>query len=70
MHCGIILKDSFSYGAEQIIHQNFIVSIVQIATYLLFVFLSYVDANGSVTLGKSRQIPQGQIVKIGARQQN
>lgn len=41
MHCGIILKDSFSYGAEQIIHQNFIVSIVQIATYLLFVFLSY-----------------------------
>ncbi len=41
MHCGIILKDSFSYGPEQIIHQNFIVSMVQISTYLLFVFLSY-----------------------------
>jgi MFS family permease len=41
MHCGIVLKDSFSYSPEQIIHQNFIVSIVQISTYLLFVFLSY-----------------------------
>lgn len=41
MHCGILLKDSFSYSPEQIIHQNLIVSIVQISTYLLFVFLSY-----------------------------
>ncbi|MBY0281692.1 MAG: MFS transporter [Alphaproteobacteria bacterium] len=41
MHCGIILKNSFSYSPEQIIHQNFIVSMVQISTYLLFVFLSY-----------------------------
>jgi MHS family proline/betaine transporter-like MFS transporter len=41
MHCGTILKNSFSYGPEQIIHQNFIVSMVQIVTYLLFVFLSY-----------------------------
>lgn len=41
MHCGIVLKDNFSYSPEQIIHQNFIVSIVQISTYLLFVFLSY-----------------------------
>ena len=37
----MILKDSFSYSSEQIIHQNFVVSIVQICTYLLFVFLSY-----------------------------
>ena len=41
MHCGTVLKNSFSYSPEQIIHQNFIVSIVQISTYLLFVFLSY-----------------------------
>lgn len=41
MHCGGILKDSFSYSSEQVIHQNFIVSVVQISTYLLFVFLSY-----------------------------
>lgn len=41
MHCGIILKNSFSYSSEQIIHQNFVVSIVQICAYLLFVFLSY-----------------------------
>lgn len=40
IHCGVILKSSFSYGTEQIIHQNFIVSMVQISTYLLFVFLS------------------------------
>ncbi len=41
MHCGTVLKDSFSYGTEQIIHQNFIVSMVQIIACLLFVFLSY-----------------------------
>lgn len=41
MHCGGILKDSFSYNSEQIIHQNFIVSIVQISGCLLFAFLSY-----------------------------
>lgn len=41
IHCGMILKDSFRYSSEQIIHQNFVVSVVQICTYLLFVFLSY-----------------------------
>ncbi len=41
MHCGTVLKYSFNYSPEQIIHQNFIVSIVQISTYLLFIFLSY-----------------------------
>ncbi len=39
--CGNILKQSFGFTAEQIIHQNFIVSIVQIASLLMFVFLSY-----------------------------
>lgn len=41
MHCGGILKDSFSYNSEQIIHQNFIVSIVQVSACLLFAFVSY-----------------------------
>ncbi len=41
VYCGNLLKTSFKLTAEQIIHQNFIVSLVQIASLLLFVFLSY-----------------------------
>lgn len=41
IHCSLILKDSFSFSPEQVIHQNFIVSIVQIGAYLLFTCLSY-----------------------------
>lgn len=41
IHCGTILKHFFSYSPEQIIYQNFIVSIMQIISYLLFVLLSY-----------------------------
>ncbi len=41
VHCGNIMKHSFKLTPEQIIHQNFIVSVVQIISYLLFVFLSY-----------------------------
>jgi MHS family proline/betaine transporter-like MFS transporter len=41
VHCGSILKNSFHLTPEQVIHQNFIVSLVQIASLLLFVFLSY-----------------------------
>jgi MHS family proline/betaine transporter-like MFS transporter len=41
IHCGLILKNSFSFSPEQVIHQNFIVSIVQIGAYLLFTCLSY-----------------------------
>lgn len=40
IHCGIVLRDSFSYSAEEIINQNFIVSIAQILTFFLFVILS------------------------------
>jgi MFS family permease len=41
IHCGSILKESFYFSPEQVIHQNFIVSIVQIGAYLLFTCLSY-----------------------------
>lgn len=41
VYCGNILKDSFNLTPEQVIHQNFVVSLVQILSLLLFVFLSY-----------------------------
>lgn len=41
VYCGGLLKTTFKLTPEQIIHQNFIVSVVQILSLLLFVFLSY-----------------------------
>lgn len=41
VHCGNILKNTFHYTSEQVIHQNFFVSIVQVFNCLLFVILSY-----------------------------
>jgi MHS family proline/betaine transporter-like MFS transporter len=41
VYCGNVLKNSFSLTPEQVIHQNFIVSLVQILSLVLFVFLSY-----------------------------
>lgn len=41
VYCGSILKHSFGCTPEQVVHQNFIVSLVQILSLLLFVFLSY-----------------------------
>lgn len=41
VYCGQILKNSFNCNSEQIIHQNFIVSIVQLISCLSFVFLCY-----------------------------
>ncbi len=41
VYCGNALKHSFSLTSEEIIHQNFIVSLVQILSLLLFVFLCY-----------------------------
>lgn len=41
VHCGNILKFSFNYSAQEIIQQNFYVSLVQTIGYLLFAFLSY-----------------------------
>lgn len=41
VYCGNVLKHSFNLTPQEIIHQNFIVSLVQIASLILFVFLSY-----------------------------
>lgn len=41
VYCGNVLKHSFSLTPQEVIHQNFIVSLVQIVSLLLFVFLSY-----------------------------
>lgn len=42
IHCGNILKKSFNYSAEQVIHQNFIVSIIGLICYFVVVYLSYI----------------------------
>ncbi|MCC8371958.1 MAG: MFS transporter [Rickettsia endosymbiont of Pseudomimeciton antennatum] len=42
IYCGNILKTSFGFTAEQVIHQNFIVSIVNFCVYLLLTYLSYI----------------------------
>ncbi|WP_341751984.1 MFS transporter [Candidatus Tisiphia endosymbiont of Piscicola geometra] len=42
IHCGNILKNSFHYSAEQVIHQNFIVSIIGLICYFILVYLSYI----------------------------
>ena len=41
IHCGNILKNSFGYSAESVIHHNFIISIIQLLGLLLISFLSY-----------------------------
>jgi MHS family proline/betaine transporter-like MFS transporter len=41
VYCGNILKHVYKLTPEQVIHQNFIVSLVQITSLLLFVVLSY-----------------------------
>lgn len=40
MYGGTILKESFGYTPEQIIHHNLIVSIVQVLSFILFIILS------------------------------
>ena len=40
-HCANILKASFGYSAEQVIHQNFIVSIVNLVSYIILTYLCY-----------------------------
>jgi len=40
IHCANVLKHSFSYTAEQIIHNNFIISSVQVVSVFLVVYLS------------------------------
>ncbi len=41
IYCGTILKDQFGFTAGQIIHQNFIVALVQVLIMLFFTYLSY-----------------------------
>jgi MFS family permease len=41
VHCGNILKFNFNYSAQEVIQQNFYVSMVQTIGYLLFAYLSY-----------------------------
>jgi MFS transporter, MHS family, proline/betaine transporter len=41
IHCAHLLKEIFGYTAEQVIHQNLFVSILQACTSSILVFLSY-----------------------------
>ncbi|WP_375330641.1 MFS transporter [Candidatus Tisiphia endosymbiont of Oplodontha viridula] len=41
VHCGNLLKTSFGYSAEQVIHQNFILSIFSFLSTLVLTYLSY-----------------------------
>jgi MHS family proline/betaine transporter-like MFS transporter len=39
-HCGTILKNSFGYTSEQIINNNLIISIAQVASFIISTYLS------------------------------
>lgn len=39
MHCGNILKNQFGYTPEQVIHQNFKVSLFQILSFIMVIFI-------------------------------
>ncbi len=41
IHCGNLLKSSFNYSAEGVIHHNFVLSLVQLFGLLIIAFLSY-----------------------------
>ena len=41
VHCGNILKQTFGFTPEQVISQNFIVSIVNLVGYFILAYLSY-----------------------------
>ena len=45
MYCGNILKNLFHFTPEQVIHQNFIVSLIQLFAWVILSYLSY---NGSL----------------------
>ena len=40
-HCSNILKNSFGYTSEDVIHHNLIVSIVNLLSYIIITYLSY-----------------------------
>jgi hypothetical protein len=41
IHCSSILKNSYGYKPEEIIHHNFILSIISLISYSIFTYLSY-----------------------------
>jgi MHS family proline/betaine transporter-like MFS transporter len=41
IYCGTLLKNNFGYTAEQVIHHNFVLSIVDLIVLLFFALLSY-----------------------------
>jgi hypothetical protein len=41
MYCGDVMKDRFHYTSVQVIHQNFIVSMVNLFGYIVLTYLSY-----------------------------
>jgi len=41
LHCSNVLKHSFGYTAEQVIHHNFVISIVHLLSYIVITYLSY-----------------------------
>ncbi|HJD61681.1 MAG TPA: MFS transporter [Rickettsia endosymbiont of Columbicola hoogstraali] len=41
IYCGDILKNSFNYSTEQVIHQNFYVSIAEVGSLVILSYLSY-----------------------------
>jgi len=41
MYCGNILKNLFHFTPEQVIHQNFIVSLIQLFAWVILSYLSY-----------------------------
>jgi MFS family permease len=41
IYCGNILKNTFQYSAEQIIHQNFIVTLMDLLDCIIMIFLVY-----------------------------
>jgi MFS family permease len=42
MYCGNILKTTFHFTPEEVIHQNFIVSMIQLFSWLIVAYLSYI----------------------------
>jgi len=41
MYCGNILTNTFHFSPEQVIHQNFIVSMIQLVSWIVLAYLSY-----------------------------
>ena len=42
IYCGNILKNSFDFTSEQVISQNLIVSVIQLISWLILTYLSYI----------------------------